>query len=408
MFFLKILVFSELYYPHGSGGELATYLYTNLLSKAGHDLIVVTQRFHAEPVLSRSGRITIYRLPIFGPSGENKYSTLRRLDLILTNSFKTLVKWSDVVYLPKYWYSIILLAKSCRKPVVVHSHGLLPVCPLAIAYDVSKQKACTDKMPFCLRCIYRYEKLSGRSLVASLGSSILNDLVGSCFSQAIKLSDAIITVSESQRVLLLKSLPSLGNKVHVIYNPLPNLHYAPINGADFGYFGGPSIQKGFRLLNSALMQYAKLYSQPIKIHSTCFNTSNAQYVYKLNQKGIIAYGRLDDKSYDKLYEKIRAVIVPSVWPEVYGYVAVEAFLRGRLVVASRIGGLAEVTDGCPGAFMFEPSNYHELADQLQVVRSLSSEAASNLGVQNRQFILKKFSNETIVKQLTTLFSGIIG
>jgi hypothetical protein len=50
---VNILFLSELFYPHGSGGELATYLYAKLLSEAGINVIVITNRFAGEPDVSK-------------------------------------------------------------------------------------------------------------------------------------------------------------------------------------------------------------------------------------------------------------------------------------------------------------------------------------------------------------------
>jgi glycosyltransferase involved in cell wall biosynthesis len=404
---MNVLILSEMFYPHGSGGELATFLYSQLLNEAGNKIVVVTNRFQGEPESSKNRGLQIYRLPLF-VAGEGKYSTLGRFDILFSSYFKKLLKWADVVYIPKYWYSAIIMAKIYHKPVVVHSHGLLPICPLSIAYDVSRKKICSNKMPFCLSCIYNYERASGRRLLQSFASSILNDTVGSCFSQAIKLSNAIIVVSESQRNLLIKNVPALREKIHTIYNPLPNLPYTKINDDDFGYFGGPKIQKGFHVLCQALACYReRVNSTSVKVHSTCFNTANAEYVKQLELRGIIAYGKVDEISYGNIYRKIRAVIIPSVWPEVYGYVASEAFIRGRLVIASSIGGLPEVTAGCPGALLFRPGDYRELSDQLDIVKGLSRERAVDLGARNREVILKKYSNKIIIEQFMDLLARVI-
>jgi hypothetical protein len=56
---------SELFYPHGSGGELATYLYARLLSKADFNVVMVTNRFAGESQFSKEGNLTVYRLPLF-------------------------------------------------------------------------------------------------------------------------------------------------------------------------------------------------------------------------------------------------------------------------------------------------------------------------------------------------------
>jgi glycosyltransferase involved in cell wall biosynthesis len=404
---LNILVLSEVFYPYGGGGELATFLYSKLLSAAGNNLIVLTNKFPDDLEYSENGGMRIYRIPIFGAAGDSKYSTLIRLDILLTGYLKKFIKWADIVYIPKFWYSAILIAKACHKPVVIHSHGFLPICPLSYAYDISKKEICCNRMPFCLKCIYRYEKTLGRGLSGSLGSSILNSLVGCYFNQAVKLSDAIVTVSESQRSILINNAPNLQHKIKTIYNPLPSLAYTEIEGSDFGYFGGPNIQKGFNLLCQALNYYKKSNSRSIKVHSTCFNSIDDKRIRRLELNGVIAYGKVDAVTYNNIYKKIRAVVVPSVWPEVYGYVVPEAFLRGRLVIASSIGGLPEVTMNCPGALLFRPGDYRELACKMETLVGLSKEAANNLGAQNRAVIIKKYDNSLILAKLMELFYSVI-
>ena len=55
------------------------------------------------------------------------------------------------------------------------------------------------------------------------------------------------------------------------------------------------------------------------------------------------------------------VVLPSVWEEALGYAALEAMSLGKVVVASRIGGLPEiVVDGETG-LLFEPGSSAELA-----------------------------------------------
>jgi hypothetical protein len=49
---LNILFLSELFYPHGSGGELDTFIYANLLSTANVNVVVITNRFGGEPELT--------------------------------------------------------------------------------------------------------------------------------------------------------------------------------------------------------------------------------------------------------------------------------------------------------------------------------------------------------------------
>ncbi|MEM6456980.1 MAG: glycosyltransferase, partial [Acidobacteriota bacterium] len=52
---------------------------------------------------------------------------------------------------------------------------------------------------------------------------------------------------------------------------------------------------------------------------------------------------------DALYGRTRVMLMPSLWHEAFGQVAVEAMLRGVPVLASDVGGLPEATLGVDGA-----------------------------------------------------------
>lgn len=61
-------------------------------------------------------------------------------------------------------------------------------------------------------------------------------------------------------------------------------------------------------------------------------------------------------------------VIPSVWPEPFGYVALEALSAGCAVIASRVGGLAEVLSP-DSAILTEPNDAGGIA---AAIRELSS------------------------------------
>ena len=403
---MNILFLSELFYPHGSGGELATYLYAKLLSEAGINVIVITNRFAGESDVSKEGKLTVYRLPLLKRGGSIKYSILQRFDVLSSSFMRKLIKWADLVYIPKFWYSAIPFAKAYGKPVVTHLHGYFPICPLSNCYDLTTSRICNRSLSCSPKCIYTYEKNQEKGLTETLTSVVLNSTLRPYFSRFMKLVDAVICVSKAQQEILIRHARSLSPKIHVIYNPLPDVSYLDIEGDDFGYFSGPSPLKGFHVLSYALT-YAQACAsvKTLKVHVTNLNirANNAKW---LNQRGIIAYKRLDETCYEKLYRRIRSVVVPSIWPETYGYVACEALLRGRIVIASAIGGIPEVVEGCPGAFLFRAGDYIQLADKMTAVKNLSRETVADLGARNRETIQKKFSDDKILRMFVDVLTKI--
>ncbi|MEM3503634.1 MAG: hypothetical protein QW134_05370, partial [Nitrososphaeria archaeon] len=88
---MRILVFSELLYPHGGGAELATWLYAKMLAEKGFELSIVTSKFPNELSFETIGKqIKIYRFPIRALFG-TRYYTLANIGLLTSNSIIKLI-----------------------------------------------------------------------------------------------------------------------------------------------------------------------------------------------------------------------------------------------------------------------------------------------------------------------------
>lgn len=396
---------SELFHPHGGGAELATYLYAKLLSSAGFSVVVVTNRFSGEPEFSNNEGFAVYRLPLFGRIENVKYSILRRVDVLLSVFMRKLLRWADVVYVPRFWFSAIPLAKALGKPVITHLHDYIPICPLAVRYDVIRGGFC-ERQNCYLNCIVAYEKRK-RGLNKTLGSVFLNATAWHCLREFVGFSDFIVCVSRAQRDILVKYLPSLEDKVRVVYNPMPRLSPVEMNEDDFGYFGGSSYLKGFHVLLTALRYRKRKGCESVIVHATKFSNMNEQYAGLLDDLGFVAYGKLNSCEYDRVYRKVRAVIVPSIWQEPFPYVMAEAILRGRVVIASNIGGIPEMVNGCKGVLLFEAGNAKRLAECIESLNSLRREQIIDLGLQNKGMFLKKFNNESPIRKFAEICEHII-
>jgi len=401
---VHILFLSELFYPHGGGAEFATYLYAKLLSESGYDVIVVTNRFPQEHGVSKNEGFIIYRIPLFKLGGSLKYSTLRRFDVLFSSFMKRLMRWADVVYIPRRWYSAIPLAKTYKKPVITHLHDYFPFCPLATLYNQMNETICYRMGRCSANCIYFFEAQAGK-LRRTFTSTLLNATARSFLIRMLKLSDSIICVSKYQKNILANYSQSIKEKAQVIYNPIPPLSHIDLEGDDFGYFGGPNYLKGFEVLRRAL---TLLKNTSIRVHATNFPHLQAtRLAGSLQKLGIVLYDRLERSKHPWLYRKIRAVLVPSIVAETWSYVVTEAILRGRVVVASRIGGIPEQTRGCKGVFLFEPGNFRELAEEIEYISSLPREVMSAMGAQNKEEFINNFSNQKSLEAFSELCNRLL-
>lgn len=119
----KILVVSEMYWPEGSGGILATHLVVKTLkSPPGFELTAVHGSSKPDAV---NGVRYIYPGLL---SARDKFRLwLNCLRLAREGWFLDLLKQHDVLYIPKYCYPLIPVAKRLGKRVVVHLHDYQPI-----------------------------------------------------------------------------------------------------------------------------------------------------------------------------------------------------------------------------------------------------------------------------------------
>jgi glycosyltransferase involved in cell wall biosynthesis len=399
---MNILFLSELFYPNGGGAELASYLYARLLASKGFNVTVITNKFSGEEEYFKNENLTVYRLSLFRESKSAKYSVLKRFDILLSTCLHKMMKWADIIYIPRFWYSAIPVAKNLGKPVIVHLHDYIVTCPLANLYDLPKGRVC--ERSFCSpTCIYSYERSKGESLASALSSTALNSTIGRYMGWLANLSDALVCVSEAQRKLIAARAPLLSNRLHVIYNPLPEVSYVPLEGDDFAYFGGSSPLKGFHVLYEALK---KINDGKITVEATGFPVSKNSVSRLLNGISIEKYGWVRQEVLEKIYRSSRAIIIPSLNPEPLPFVTYEALLRGRLVIASNIGGIPEQTNSYLGCFLFPPGNHEKLASILQYVSSMDREEVLKIGQQNRSVFLSKNQNQKCLDSFIKILKSL--
>lgn len=385
---MRILVFSKIFYPHGSGAELATWLYLKLLAERGFRITVVTKRFPEEPSSELlNGGIKIFRIPIRNVNG--RYDTLISMGSWANIFIRKLIKDNDVIYIPNYWIDIIPLAKLHRKPVIVHMHGYPLVCPTSLMYDFVKQTAgVSSPKSFILHEIVEKK----RKPLFVFVSSLINELFGRYYNKLGMLADAIIFVSEAQRDMVLSKIPVIKEKSYMLYNPIPNRPLVEAKRKGIGYFGGKSFVKGFNIFMRALtlQKYEDM---------EVYLTRISDYPKKLRLENGVCLNllpKVDDIGF--IMEKLAIVIIPSIWPEPAPYALVESMLYGKVIVATAVGGIPElVNEVYSGVKLIKPLSCWEIVESLKVLSGLKLEKLNELGIKNREYVIRKFDNERTIE-----------
>lgn len=110
-----------------------------------------------------------------------------------------------------------------------------------------------------------------------------------------------------------------------------------------------------------------------------------------------------DQIFD-LWQSIDIAVVPSIEPEPFGLVAVEAMLAKKPVIGSNHGGLSEIIVNNETGFLVEPNNELELCNALKKLID-SKQLRDSLGENGYQRAVKEFSVDKYVSKFETLFEN---
>lgn len=101
---------------------------------------------------------------------------------------------------------------------------------------------------------------------------------------------------------------------------------------------------------------------------------------------------------EKHYNWADIVIVPSLLPEPFGLVAIEAMSLGKLLIAANHGGLKEIIEDKVNGILFEHGNAKELAEKISKVIN-NQYLITQLGEKAFKVFQKNFSEEIYIRKM---------
>jgi len=106
----------------------------------------------------------------------------------------------------------------------------------------------------------------------------------------------------------------------------------------------------------------------------------------------------------EVYRSATVCVVPSLW-EGFGYVAAEAMACGKAVVASRIGGLAEIVENGNSGVLVDPGKPVGLSEAIISLLN-DPRRRAEISKSARRRIVSQFSNNIVVRQMANLYEQI--
>jgi glycosyltransferase involved in cell wall biosynthesis len=181
------------------------------------------------------------------------------------------------------------------------------------------------------------------------------------------------------------------------------------SGVDAGHFDVPPPQPAGRPLHVAMIGRA---TDPIKGFKVLRSAAAMLHQRRRDFKLLVTFKREEayfkepyievagwftQETLPRLYEQVEICVVPSVWAEPCGIVALEAMAAGRPVIVSRVGGLQHlVEDGVTG-FIVPPGDPEALAERIETLLD-DPQLRAAMGRAGRRRVLERYTWDAIYER----------
>ena len=101
------------------------------------------------------------------------------------------------------------------------------------------------------------------------------------------------------------------------------------------------------------------------------------------------------------------VVAPSLKPEPFGRVIIEAQAMGRPVIAFNHGGASESIKNNITGLLVEPKNEKELGNAIEKLINMTEIQRNNMANSSRKHIVNKFSLDKMNRETIKLYSEVL-
>ena len=102
------------------------------------------------------------------------------------------------------------------------------------------------------------------------------------------------------------------------------------------------------------------------------------------------------------------VVCPSVRPEAFGRISIEAQPSSKIIIATNIGGSLDTIIDKKTGFLVDVNDVEKFAELIDRVLEMSKAEADKIGIAARKNVEKNFSNEKMCNETLSLYKKILG
>ncbi|MCM8787206.1 MAG: glycosyltransferase family 4 protein [Candidatus Omnitrophica bacterium] len=411
---MKVLMISEYFYPFSHGGsEWSTYYLAKSLIKKGFKVFILTPNYGSKNQQFWQS-IQIYRLPF--PIKLSKKNPQALSPFWLSNFIyqmfvvywiiKTIIRNKiDIVHVQGNYFipSAYIASLILKKPRIVTLRDYIALCPYGFCLNEKRNyRKCNlfefvnRELPYYLKIYSKKSNIIKKILI--LASAVRAKIVSFRLFYILKCFDKVICISKKQQKIF--KLNGLKNTI-VIYNSFEGLKKPQVKPKNYIFYAGRLTPgKGIDLLVKSFTEIVKKNPglRLLIAGDGLLRDEIESFIKKNNLRSkIILLGQISHAKVLFYLRQAKVCVVPSVWEEPFGRVALEAQFLGIPVVATKQGGLPEIVIDKKTGYLVEP-NVKSLKEG--IIKSLKSNLLLRKNLKKYYHIFqKKFQTDVINKHL---------
>lgn len=415
---MKILFACEYFPPFAPGGaEWSTFNLATALVNSGNDVVVVTPNYGATPY-EEINSVKIYRFPFWCKilPGQKSVKTIWISNFFFYFYYSFFLWWygrrekSEVLHaqssnaLPAAFISSKLL----KIPIFFTIRDTGIICPIGAVCLIEN-----DKIPKDCSFIKLKQECSDFYVKHYVHDSLLRN-------QIVKLSLPIKYIDIKFKQAILKRISGITAVSNGIFSIYENANVITSNRSETVYTL-PPLEKDDKIDREVNNQRTVLYVGKLSVGKGAQIFIEAadivakeitDVIFLMAGKGSIPYkpkianlkflGSLPYSEVLSLYTLTDIVVLPSIWPEPFSRVPLEAAMFEKPCIASKTGGTPEaIVDGETG-LLVEKSNPKALADAILTLLQ-NRELCISMGKKAKLFVEEKFNSQKISNQIIEIY-----
>lgn len=410
---MNIVLLTGKYPPYSTGGgEISTSIIAAGLAKLGHTISVICDG--DQPLYEEKEGIHIARLPLSFTS-KPLFEKAKAKHIAHTIGTHEFIKTADIVHAHDF-RSALVLSELIAMNYVQKNRAYITVRDYAqISGDTNMilSDGTIPSHPTSWTVLWKSQRVKEASPIRKLFRFWQYAYNIQYRLDAFRSIPNHVYISRSQVELIRKHQDLSHVRTTVIYNPLHQSYIDKptqkgVNG-NVLYIGRVEMYKGVGLLIDA---WKNIVSAHPHVHLTIVGEGAQMRLYELRIASLgLAYSislkhHLQNDRMIRIYDASDIVVSPHLWNEPFGRTVIEAMARGKIVVASNVGGPAEIIQHRKTGLLFDRRSSQDCAKKIGDALTMRDGERKTMQSEARNWVITNCNADTIAKEYQKYYENV--